>query len=162
MRHTARLGVGAAVIAVVVTASACGGGSTPGACGGVGVTSGVGVMFLHRGYTDLVGASYELCARGKCVKGELKQEAITRVSLPLPTDVDPDSGTVRFRVTPKGSRSPEIDAATDVELTHQSDGCGGGAYNRWLAFTKEGGLTTKIPASVTAAWREHLNSMTSP
>ncbi|MGW7243133.1 hypothetical protein [Streptomyces sp. NPDC054804] len=58
--------------------------------------------------------------------------------------------------------SPEIDASADVKLYHQSDGCGGGAYNRGLAFPKEGGLTTKIPESVRAAWRDHLDSMSSP
>lgn len=30
-----------------------------------------------------------------------------------------------------------MDASSDVQLTRQSDGCGG-AYNRGLAFTKEG------------------------
>ncbi|WP_308310741.1 hypothetical protein [Streptomyces sp. GbtcB6] len=158
--HTVRLGIGAAVIAVMTTVSACGGNSKP--CAGVGVESGVGVMFLQEGYTDLDGASYELCARGKCVKGELEREDITRVSLPLPDDVDPETGTVRFRVTPEGSRRPEIDASSAVRLTHQSDGCGGGAYSRGLAFTKEAGLTTRIPPSVSAAWRHRLRALASP
>lgn len=147
------------VSVVAVTASACGS-SEP--CAGVGVTSYVGVMFLQRGYPDLAGASYELCAAGQCVKDKLPQEDITRVSLPLPDDVDADLGTVRFRVTPKGGGAPEIDASSDVQLTRQSDGCGGGAYNRALAFTKEGGLTTTIPSSVTAAWRDHITSLASP
>ncbi|MFD9095828.1 hypothetical protein [Streptomyces collinus] len=151
-----RLGVLAAVSVVAMTASACSG-SQP--CAGVGVTSQIGVMFLQRGYTDLAGASYELCAGGSCVKDQLEQEDITQLSLRLPDDVGPDLGTVRFRVTPAGSNHPEIDASSDVKLTRQSDGCGGGAYSRGLAFTKEGGLTTKIPSRVSAAWREHLESL---
>ncbi|MET7692764.1 hypothetical protein ABZT06_33170 [Streptomyces sp. NPDC005483] len=154
-----RLGVLVIVSAVAVTASAC---SSSKPCAGVGVTSQVGVMFLQQGYTDLAGTSYELCAGGTCVKDRLEQEDITRVSLPLPGDVDPDLGTVRFRVTPNGSSSPEIDASTDVKLTRRSDGCGGGAYSQGLAFTKEGGLTIKIPSSVTVAWRDHLKSLASP
>ncbi|MFD8724871.1 hypothetical protein ACFV2H_44735 [Streptomyces sp. NPDC059629] len=39
----------------------------------------------------------------------------------------PDLGTVRFRVTRKGSTEPFIGASTDKKLGHQSDGCGGGA-----------------------------------
>ncbi|KUM86440.1 hypothetical protein AQI94_21930 [Streptomyces pseudovenezuelae] len=159
VRRTVRLGVLAIVSVVAVTASAC---SSSKPCAGVGVTSQIGVMFLQQGYTDLAGASYELCAGGKCVKDKLEQEDITRINLPLPDDVDADLGTVRFRVTPKGSGSPEIDASSDVKLTRQSDGCGGGAYSRGLAFTKDGGLTTKIPSRVTAAWRDHLKSLASP
>ncbi|MFF3419996.1 hypothetical protein ACFYW9_35790 [Streptomyces sp. NPDC002698] len=159
MKRTVGLGVLAVISAVAVTASAC---SSPRPCAGVGVTSQVGVMFLQQGYTDLAGASYELCAGGKCVKDKLEQEDITQVSLRLPDDVGPDLGTVRFRVTPKGGGRPEIDASSEVKLTHQSDGCGGGAYSEGLAFTKEGGLTTKIPPSVTAAWRDHLRSLASP
>jgi hypothetical protein len=131
-------------------------------CAGVGVTSGVGVMFLHQGYADLAGASYELCARDECVKGELKQEDITKVNLPLPDGVDPDTGPVRFRVTRAGGADPVIDASTDVKLTRQSDGCGGGAYTRGLAFTKDGGLTAKIPARVSQVWRDHLDALRSP
>ncbi|MHB9862311.1 hypothetical protein [Streptomyces sp. YIM S03343] len=144
---------------MAVATSAC---SSSKPCADVGVTSQIGVMFLQQGYTDLAGASYELCAGGKCVKDQLEQENITQVSLRLPDDVNPDLGTVHFRVTPKGSSSPEIDASYDVKLTRQSDGCGGGAYSQGLAFTKEGGLTTKIPPSVTTAWRDHLKSLASP
>ncbi|MFF7969858.1 hypothetical protein [Streptomyces sp. NPDC007905] len=154
-----RLQVLATVSVVAMTASAC---SSSKPCAGVGVTSQIGVMFLQRGYTDLAGASYELCAGDKCVKDHLDQEDITQVGLRLPNDVDPDPGTVRFRVTPKGSNRPEIDASYDVKLTRQSDGCGGGAYSEGLAFTKEGGLTTKIPPSVSAAWRKHIRSLASP
>lgn len=159
VRRTVRLTVLAAVSVVAMTASAC---SSPKPCAGVGVTSQIGVMFLQRGYTDLAGASYELCAGGRCGKGHLAQEDITRISLRLPDDVDEHLGTVRFRVTPKGSNHPEIDSSTDVRLTRQPDGCGGGAYSEGLAFTKEGGLTTKIPPSVRAAWRKHLESLASP
>ncbi|MFE5190522.1 hypothetical protein [Streptomyces sp. NPDC056628] len=153
-----RLTVLAAVSVVAMTASAC---SSSKPCAGVGVVSQVGVMFLQRGYTDLAGASYELCAGGRCGKGHLEQEDITQLSLRLPDDVDEHLGTVRFRVTPKGSTHPEIDASTDVKLTHQSDGCGGGASSEGLAFTKEEGLTTKIPPSVSTAWRKHLTSLAS-
>ncbi|MEU8794441.1 hypothetical protein [Streptomyces sp. NPDC048643] len=147
------------VSAVTAAASACSG---PKPCAGVGVTSQIGLMFLQRGYDDLGGAAYELCAGGTCVKGHLEQADITHVNLPLADDVDPDLGAVRFRVTPRGSSSPEIDASSDVKLIRQSDGCGGGAYNRGLAFTKEGGLTTKIPSSVSVAWRDHVKSLASP
>ncbi|WP_333777038.1 hypothetical protein [Streptomyces sp. IBSBF 3136] len=156
VKRTVRLAVLAAVSVVAMTASACSG-SEP--CAGVGVTSHIGVMFLQRGYTDLAGASFELCAGGKCVRDHLEQEDITQVDLRLSDDVGPDLGTVRFRVTPKGSSHPEIDASSEVKLTRQSDGCGGGAYSGGLAFTKEGGLTTKIPPSVSAAWRKHLKSL---
>ncbi|MFJ8537076.1 hypothetical protein [Streptomyces sp. NPDC093591] len=152
-------GAVAALLAAVTAVTGC---SAPKACAGVGVASGVGVMFPHEGYAGLAGASYELCARGACAKGELKQEEITRVNLPLPDEVDPDTGPVRFRVIRENDTSPLIDASTDVELTHQSDGCGGGAYNRGLAFTKEGGLTAKIPAKVTQAWRAQFASLASP
>ncbi|MFF0777696.1 hypothetical protein [Streptomyces sp. NPDC003720] len=146
-------------VTVTVTGSACGG-SEP--CAGVGVTSQVGVMFLQRAYTDLAGASYELCAGGRCVRDTLEPGDITRLSLRLPDDVGPDLGAVRFRVTPKGGGSPEIDESVDVKLTRQSDGCGGGAYSKGLAFTRQGGLTTKVPPVVTAAWRDHLRSLASP
>ncbi|MGW5371631.1 hypothetical protein ACWER6_30285 [Streptomyces sp. NPDC004009] len=149
----------AAVSVVAMTASAC---SSPKPCAGVGVTSQIGVIFLRRGYTDLAGASYELCAGGRCGKGHLAQEDITRISLRLPDDVDEHLGTVRFRVTPEGSNHPEIDSSTDVKLTRQPDGCGGGAYSEGLALTEEGGLTTKIPPGVRAAWRKHLESLASP
>ncbi|MFE5403245.1 hypothetical protein ACFQ9Z_18280 [Streptomyces sp. NPDC056580] len=148
-----------AAVSVMATASAC---SSSKPCAGVGVTSQIGVMFLQRGYTDLAGASYELCAAGSCGKGHLEQEDTTRISLRLPDDTGPDLGPVRFRVTPKGSNHPEINASADVKLTRQSDGCGGGAYSEGLAFTKEDGLTTKIPPSVSAAWRKHLKSLASP
>ncbi|MFG2379459.1 hypothetical protein [Streptomyces avermitilis] len=159
VRRTTRLRVLVCVSALLAGVSAC---ASPRPCAGVGVESGVGVMFLREGYGDLAGASYELCARGRCAKGELRQEDLTRVHLGLPDDVDPDGGTVRFRVTRKGGTSPVIDASADVRLTRQSDGCGGGAYNRGLAFTKKGGLTTKIPRSVTAAWREQVRELRSP
>lgn len=149
-----RVLVGVAVLFLAV--SACG---DPGVCAGVGVTSGVGVMFLHEGYDGLAGASYELCTRGTCAKGELRQEEITQVNLPLPDDVDPDASPLRFRVTVEGATRPVVDATTDVKLTRQSDGCGGGAYSRGLAFTRDGGLTLKIPRSVSAVWVRHVGAM---
>ncbi|MFE0388742.1 hypothetical protein ACFW1F_32390 [Streptomyces bungoensis] len=160
MTHTPRLGFPGAAVAFVIAISGCEG--SPGACAGVGVESGVSVMFLREGYADLAGASYELCARDRCIKGKLAREDISRVSLPLPDDVDPDRGPVRFRVTPEGSTSPEIDTVSEVRLKRQSDGCGGGAYNRGLAFTKDDGLITRIPPSVSRAWHEHLKSLASP
>ena len=54
-----------------------------------------------------------------------------------------------------------IDASTDVKVTRESDGCCGGAYNRGLAFTKEDGLTTKIPARASAAWVKHVKELAS-
>ncbi|MEV5178021.1 hypothetical protein AB0L10_45135 [Streptomyces flaveolus] len=115
-------------------------------------------MFDQNGYGDLTGASYELCARGECVKGELRQERIKHVNLPLPHDVDPDSGPVRFRVTRQGEDTPLIDTSADVRLIRQTDGCTSSAYNRGLAFTKEKGLTTKIPKSVSDAWDRQIRS----
>jgi hypothetical protein len=157
-RRAAGLRVLVGVAALLTAVSGC---ARPEVCAGVGVVSGVGVMFLHEGYGDLAGASYELCTRGTCAKGELGQGDITKVSLELPDDVDPDAGPLRFLVTREGTTSPVIDASTDVKLTRQSDGCGGGAYSRGLAFTEEGGLTTKIPAHVSAAWRKHVEELAS-
>jgi hypothetical protein len=155
MRPSVLLGVFLGVPALLVAASGC---SRAEACAGVGTVAGIGVLFAHEGYGDLRGASYELCARGKCAKGELREEGITDVSLPLPHDVDPDSGPVRFRVTREGAPGPVIDASADVKLTFQSDGCGGGDFNQELAFTKAGGLTTKIPKSLKAAWGKQIRS----
>ncbi|PKW11934.1 hypothetical protein SAMN05428944_0830 [Streptomyces sp. 1222.5] len=159
LKRTVRLAVFAIVSVLATTTSAC---SSAKPCAGVGVTSQIGVMFLQRGYTDLAGATYELCAGGRCVRDHLEQEDITHVTLRLPDDVGPDLGTVRFRVTPRGSNHPEIDASSDVELIRRSDGCGGGAYSQGLAFTREGGLTTKIPPGVSAAWHKHIKSLASP
>lgn len=127
-------------------------------CAGYDVVSGVGVMFDHKGYGDLTGGSYELCARSECVKGELRKERITHVSLPLPHDVDPDSGPVRFRVTRQDEDRPLIDTSADVRLVRQTDGCTSSAYNRGLAFTKEKGLMTKVPKAVSDAWGRQIRS----
>ncbi|WP_181805223.1 hypothetical protein [Streptomyces shenzhenensis] len=136
-----------------MTVSACGSSQ---ACGGVGVVAGVGVYVVHEGYGDLAGASVELCAKGKCVKDRLRDEEITSVNLPLPDDVGPDIGTVRLRITDPGAGKPLVDASAEKKLTHQSDGCGGGAYNGALAFTKEEGLTATVPKNVSAAWHKQL------
>ncbi len=136
--------------ALLLAVSACTASAVP--CAGVGVDSGVSLLFLRDGYGDLTGASYELCARGECVEGTLPPERVTRLRLALPRDVDPARGPVRLRVTPWQSDDPVIDASTEVGLTYQSDGCGGGAYNRGLAFTKEDGLLTKVPEWVLEAW----------
>jgi hypothetical protein len=146
------------IAAGTVLLAAVSGCSYPSDCAGADVVPGVGVMFLRKGYGDLAGAAYELCARGTCVKGVLQQEDITRVRFRLPDDVDPDSGPVRFRVTRKGGFEPVIDASTGVKLVLRSDGCGSGAYTRGLAFTKEGGLTTKVPKSLSRAWVEQVRS----
>lgn len=121
-----------------------------------------GVTFLHKGYDCLAGASCELCTRGKCTKGELGEGHITKVSLSLPDDMDPAAAPVRFRVTREGGTAPVVDASIDTKLALQSDGCGGGAYNRGLALTKETGLTTKIPANVSEAWLAHIRSLATP
>ncbi|MEW2513957.1 hypothetical protein [Streptomyces sp. NPDC046870] len=146
-----------AVVALVLAAlSGC---SQEGPCAGYDVVSGVGVMFDRKGYVDLAGGSYELCARGECVRGELpRRERITHVSLPLPHDVDPDSGPVRFRVTRQGEIRPMIDASVDVRLIRQTDGCGSSAYNRGLAFSKEQGLATRVPKAVGDAWSRQVGS----
>ncbi|MET8564644.1 hypothetical protein ABZV75_30240 [Streptomyces flaveolus] len=47
---------------------------------------------------------------------------------------------------------PVIDASVDVRLTRQTDGCVGRACTRGLAFTKEGGLTAKVPKALPDAW----------
>lgn len=141
------------VSTLLMTVSACGSSQ---ACGGVGVVAGVGVYVVHEGYGGLAGGSVELCAKGKCVKDRLPDEDITIVNLPLPDDVGPDIGTVRLRITRPGADKPLVDASAEKKLTHQSDGCGGGAYNGALAFTKEEGLTAKVPKSVSAAWYEQV------
>lgn len=157
IEETSATGPRALVGVAVLLAVASGCSSTEG-CAGMGTVSSVGVLFVHKGYGDLGGASFELCARGRCAKGELRQKGISDVSLPLPHDVDPDSGPIRFRVTRKGAPRPVIDASVDVKLTFRSDGCGGGDYGRGLAFTQEGGLTTKIPKAVSEAWGKQVGS----
>lgn len=141
------------VSTLLMAISACGSSQ---ACGGVGVVAGVGVYVVHEGYGDLAGASVELCAKGECVKDRLPDEDITSVNLPLPDDVGPDIGTVRLRITRQGADKPLIDVSTEKKLTFQSDDCGGGVYNGGLAFTKENGLTAKIPKSVSAAWHKQV------
>ncbi|MGH1554646.1 hypothetical protein ACRAWF_30160 [Streptomyces sp. L7] len=37
-----------------------------------------------------------------------------------------------------------------------SDGCGGGSYNGALAFTKEEGLTAKVPKGASVAWHKQV------
>ncbi|WP_416977845.1 hypothetical protein [Streptomyces sp. T028] len=139
--------------ALLVGGSGCAG---PAPCAGWGVVSEVGVYFVQDGYGDLAGASAEVCTRGDCAKGTLKQEDISRAFLTLPDDADPDSAPVRFRVTRKGATTPFIDESVDVRLLHQSDGCGGGGYSRALAFTKEDGLLKTVPKAVGAAWMQQL------
>ncbi|MFD6553656.1 hypothetical protein [Streptomyces sp. NPDC058398] len=114
------------------------------------------VLFGRQGYGDLTGAVAELCTRGACAREHLRNEDITNLRLSLPDDVNPDSGLVRFRVIRKGEARPVIDRSADVRLTRQSDGCGSGAYGRGLAFTKDKGLTTKIPKSLQIAWGKQV------
>ncbi|MFB7335998.1 hypothetical protein ACFC00_30880 [Streptomyces adustus] len=143
------------VAALIAGLSGC---ADTGACAGVGVVSQVGVYVVQKGYDDLAGASWELCTRGKCVRGEFEQEAVTDASLTLPDDVDPDTAPVRFRVTRVGVAKPLIDDSVDVRLLHQSDNCGGGGYTRGLAYTKEDGLLPSVPKKVLAAWLEQHES----
>ncbi|MFG2354952.1 hypothetical protein [Streptomyces sp. NPDC048521] len=150
-----RLRVLTGMCAVLAAVSGC---SRAEVCAGVGTEAGVGVLFVHEGYGGLDGASYALCARGRCAKGELRREGVTDVRLPLPHDVDPRSGPIRFRVTREGAARPVIDASADARLVFQSDGCGGGDYHGGLAFTKEGGLTTKVPEAVSDAWFNQLRA----
>ncbi|MFJ3795501.1 hypothetical protein ACIPSJ_04370 [Streptomyces sp. NPDC090088] len=146
-------------VALLVGLSGCAGSAEP--CAGVGVVTQVGVFFAQDGYDGLAGASVRLCAHGRCVEDRIPAEDVTSVNLPLPDDIGPDLGTVRFRVTRKGSTKPFIDASTDKRLSHQSDGCGGGAYNGALAFTKEGGLTATVPKSVSDAWIKQVRTAAS-
>ncbi|MFI6009451.1 hypothetical protein ACIBAG_11555 [Streptomyces sp. NPDC051243] len=145
----------AAVVAGVAGASGCAGTQL---CAGVGVVSEVGVYVVQDGYDGLAGASYELCTRGECVEGEFGQERVSRLTLRLPDDVDPDTAPVRLRVTRDGATTPVIDDSVDVKLLHQSDGCGGGAYNRALAFAKEDGLMPDVPKNISAAWLRQVRS----
>ncbi|MEV6019204.1 MULTISPECIES: hypothetical protein [unclassified Streptomyces] len=154
-RRKARTHAVAAGLVLLAAASGC---SYPEACAGVGVESGVSVLFQHQGYGDLAGALVELCTRGACTKDRLGNEGITNIHLPLPNDVDPHSGPVRLRVSRQDEAQPVINVSADVRLTFQSDGCDGGAYNRGLAFTKEGGLTTKIPKALQKAWGKQIRS----
>jgi hypothetical protein len=148
-----RPGVFVGVSTLLMAVSACGSSQ---ACGGVGVVAAVRVYFAQEGYGDLAGASVRLCANGKCVEHRLRNEAISSVTLRLPDDIGSDLGTVRFQVTRKGGNEPLIDASAEKKLTFQSDECGGGVYNGGLAFTKENGLTAKIPESVSAAWHRQI------
>ncbi|MFJ8111192.1 hypothetical protein [Streptomyces sp. NPDC096132] len=158
MRRLTRLRVLMGVSALLAGVSGC---SSPGVCAGVGVVSQVGVFFVEEGYGDLAGASYELCTRGECARGELTQEGISNLHLPLPDDVDPDTAPVRFKVTREGATTPFIDESVEVRLLHQSDGCGGGGYSRGLAYTKEDGLMKSTPDAVFAAWiKQHEEQAT--
>ncbi|WP_031483229.1 hypothetical protein [Streptomyces bicolor] len=143
------------VAAMVAGVSGCAGTQV---CAGVGVVSEVGVYVVQDGYDGLAGASYELCTRGECVKGEFRQEGVSHVSLRLPDDVDPDTAPVRLRVTRDDATTPVIDDSVDVKLLHQSDGCGGGAYHRALAFAKEDGLMPEVPKNISAAWLQQVRS----
>ncbi|MFF4540017.1 hypothetical protein [Streptomyces aureus] len=116
------------------------------------------VLFQRQGFGDLTGALVELCTRGECTKDRLLDQDITSIRLPLSDDVDPAPGPVRLRVTRENEDRPVIDVSADVRLTFQSDGCDGGAHNRGLAFTKDGGLTTKIPTFLQKAWAEQVRS----
>jgi hypothetical protein len=83
---------------------------------------------------------------------KLPREGISKLDLSLPDDVDPGTAPVRFRGTRNGAAGPVIDATADVRLVRRSDGCGGGGYSRGLAFTRGGGLTTRIPPGLWEAW----------
>ncbi|MDX3615693.1 hypothetical protein [Streptomyces europaeiscabiei] len=145
-RHARVLGGAAALL---VGLSGCVDSST---CAGIDVVSQVGVYVVQDGYGDLAGATYELCTRGECAKGELEQTGIANVTVGLPDDVDPDTAPVRLRVTRAGAAKPFIDDSVDVKLAHQSDGCGGGGYSQGLAYTKEDGLLPNVPKEIGKAW----------
>ncbi|WP_060886122.1 hypothetical protein [Streptomyces caniscabiei] len=121
-------------------------------CAGLDVVSQVGVYVVQDGYSDLAGATYELCTRGECAKGELKERGIAHVTVELPDDVGPDTAPVRLRVTRAGAARPFIDDSVDVKLIHHSDGCGGGGYSQGLAYTKEDGLLPNVPKGIGEAW----------
>ena len=159
--RTTRLRVLAGLVGTAVLPALVSGCADGRVCAGWGVVSQVGVYFVQDGYDELAGASYELCTRGECVKGELKQEGINQIDVRLPNDIGPDAAPVRFRVTRQGATTPFIDESVDVKLLHQSDGCGGGGYSRGLAFTKEDGLMKSVPKSVSAAWlKQHMDEAT--
>ncbi|MFF7474966.1 hypothetical protein [Streptomyces sp. NPDC008092] len=156
VRYARALGGAFALLAAL---SGCAGNAVP--CAGVGVVAHVDVLLAQDGYDGLAGASVRLCAHDRCVEDRIPAEDVTSVSLPLPDDIGPDLGTVRFQVTRKGSTKPLIDASADKRLSHQSDGCGGGAYNGALAFTKEDGLTATIPKAVSDAWAKQIRTAAS-
>ncbi len=118
----------------------------------------LGVYVMQDGYDGLAGASYELCSRGECVEGELARETVSRVSLSLPDDVDPDTAPVSLRITRAGAGTAFVEDSVDVKLLHQPDGCGGGGHSRALALTKADGLLTSVPKKVSAAWIRQLRS----
>ncbi len=147
-RHARVLG---GVAALLVGLSGCADSST---CAGVEVVSQVGVYVVQDGFGDLAGATYELCTRGECAKGEMQQQGISNLAVGLPDDVDPDTAPVRLRVTRAGAAKPFIDDSVDAKLVHQSDGCGGGGYSQALAYTKEDGLLPNVPKEIGKAWVE--------
>ncbi|MFJ8493555.1 hypothetical protein ACIRBZ_35200 [Streptomyces sp. NPDC094038] len=113
MRNPVRYArVAAGAVTLLVGLSGCAANAEP--CGGVGVVAQVGVFFAQDGYDGLAGASVRLCAHGRCVEDRIPAEDVTNVRLPLPDDVGPDLGTVRFRATsptavaaaPTAGRSP--------------------------------------------------------
>ncbi|WP_319114946.1 hypothetical protein [Streptomyces caniscabiei] len=118
------------------------------------MVSQVGVYVVQDGYSDLAGATYELCTRGECAKGELKERGIAHVTVGLPDDVDPDIAPVCLRVTRAGAAKPFIDDSVDVKLIHTSDGCGGG-YSQGLAYSEEDGLLPNVPKGIGKAWAQH-------
>jgi hypothetical protein len=148
------VGVLLGAAALLAAAPGC---ASPEPCAGVGVTSGVAVMFQREGSGAPAGASYELCTRGECVKGVLPEEDVTRLNLRLPDDVDPDRSPVRLRVRREDGGDPVVDASLDVKLERQSDGCGGGAWNRGLSYTEAGGLVPEIPRKLHEAWLRQLD-----
>lgn len=149
MRKIGRAYVPVTAAALLAVLTGC---TDPTPCAGVGVVSQLGVYVVQKDFGGLAGASYELCSRGDCVEGELKGEAVSRVFLSLPDDVDPDTAPVRFRVTRAGAGTPVVDDSVDVKLLQQSDGCGGGGWSRALALTKADGLLPSVPKRVSAAW----------
>ncbi|MEU5887885.1 hypothetical protein ABZ835_13780 [Streptomyces sp. NPDC047461] len=153
MRKFGRVCVPAVTAVVLAGATGC---AFQEPCTGVGVRSWVGVYVVQDGYGGLAGASYELCTRGECVKGEFRREAVSGANLPLPNDVDPDTAPVRLRITRAGATTLLVDDSVDVKLLHRSDGCGG--WSGTLALTEEDGLLTSVPKKVSAAWTRQLRS----
>ncbi|MFF4270464.1 hypothetical protein [Streptomyces sp. NPDC001536] len=155
MRKIGRVYVPVAAAAFLAVLSGC---ADPTSCAGVGVVSELGVYVVQEDFGTLAGASYALCSRGDCVEGELQGEAVSRVSLSLPDDVDPDTAPVRLRVTRAGAGTPVVDDSVDVKLLRRSDGCGGGGWSRALALTKADGLLASVPKKVSAAWMRQVRT----
>ncbi|MFD4953069.1 hypothetical protein [Streptomyces sp. NPDC058451] len=159
MNLRARVARLVAVAGFAATVSSCGYAEP---CAGVGVSSYLSVSLLQSEYPEFVDGTYELCAFGHCSTEHFVGREIMIANLDLPDEIGPAHGTVRLRMIPKGARTPTVDESAEVTLDSQSDNCGGFGYNRGLALTKAGGLSSTIPTTGEWDYRKRFSPTTPP